>query len=525
MGGVPPPPPAASPSPSPPSNKRRTVRLFWKEAQSVNRSLPSQKSVWSDIDEVKIETDRFISLFELKSKEAPMKKQQSEKRNELRVLDMKRSNAINIGLTIFPPPRTIKSAIINMDERALTKEQIEKLLTMIPTEEEVSSIQDASQESPDVALGSAEQFLLTLSSISELEARLNLWAFKLDYDLLEKEVAESLQDLRDAIDEIQKNKTLKLILATLRSIGNLLNNTKVKGFDITYLSKVPEVKDTQQKQTLLHHVTQCVLDKFPDSSDLYSELGSLTRCSRSDFDVLESTLGNLEKRCKNSWDYLKQIAKHESKAAFRERLSEFLISRAQRIITLNVLHRRLINRFNGMLLYFGTSPKTIETITVQGFARLISEFALEYKTSRDRVLSQKRKKNVKDKRNRTRGKMITETRKFSATEDQMKQKQMESVLRPTDIQVEKRTRSRSNRARMSTDSVSSPAAPPVMSPSDDMTDQIMEQLVKTATQAPNNRSAPVSRRKRSRNAQRKSLRRTLKGGLTDEEKAVIMGKY
>ena len=57
---------------------------------------------------------------------------------------------------------------------------------MIPTEEEISAIQEGMQQSPDVALGSAEQFLLTLSSISELEARLNLWSFKLDYDVLEK---------------------------------------------------------------------------------------------------------------------------------------------------------------------------------------------------------------------------------------------------------------------------------------------------------------------------------------------------
>ena len=57
---------------------------------------------------------------------------------------------------------------------------------MIPTEEEISAIQEAMQSSPDIALGSAEQFLLTLSSISELEARLNLWAFKLEYDFLEK---------------------------------------------------------------------------------------------------------------------------------------------------------------------------------------------------------------------------------------------------------------------------------------------------------------------------------------------------
>ncbi|XP_078493542.1 FH1/FH2 domain-containing protein 3 isoform X3 [Ciona intestinalis] len=521
-GGFPLPPPPMSPTPPPPGsphtsqspNKRRTVRLFWKEAHSKS------KTVWSDIDDVSVENDKFLQLFALKQKEATQKKPQAEKRNELRVLDVKRSNAINIGLTVLPPPRTIKSAILNMDEFALTKEQIEKLLGMIPTEEEITGIQDALQSSPDVALGSAEQFLLTLSSISELEARLNLWSFKLDYDLLEKEVADPLLDLKDAIDELKKNKTLRVILAVVRSIGNLLNNTKVKGFDISYLAKVPDVKDTIHKQSLLHHVTQCVIEKNPDSTDLYSELGALTRCSRVDFDILEETLQGLEKRCKNSWDHLKMIAKHESKAAFRSRLSEFLLNSAQRIITLKVIHRRLINRFKSTLLYFGASTNTTKDTSVQSFARMLSEFALEYRTSRERTLSQKRKKHVKGERNRTRGKMITETRKFSATEEQLKQKQMESVLRPTEVQFEKRSRSRSQKAGKKSEHL--PSSPSVTSP-DDVTDKIMEQLVKTATQVPRERSTPVSRRKRSRNSQRKSLRRTLKGGLTDEEKAVIMG--
>ena len=56
---------------------------------------------------------------------------------------------------------------------------------MIPTEDEVNLIQDAMQSST-APLGSAEKFLLTLSSISELEARLSLWSFKVDYDTLEK---------------------------------------------------------------------------------------------------------------------------------------------------------------------------------------------------------------------------------------------------------------------------------------------------------------------------------------------------
>lgn len=136
------------------------------------------------------------------------------KRQEVIVLDSKRSNAINIGLTVLPPPRTIKTAILNFDEYALNKEGIEvsgarrnkvkshpqillvshmtpcvcpqKILTMIPTEEEKQKIQEAQLASPDVPLGSAEQFLLTLSSISELSARLQLWAFKMDYETTQK---------------------------------------------------------------------------------------------------------------------------------------------------------------------------------------------------------------------------------------------------------------------------------------------------------------------------------------------------
>ena len=56
---------------------------------------------------------------------------------------------------------------------------------MIPTEEEKKKILEAQMENPDIPLGTAEQFLLTLSSISELKPRLQVWAFKLDYEGIE----------------------------------------------------------------------------------------------------------------------------------------------------------------------------------------------------------------------------------------------------------------------------------------------------------------------------------------------------
>lgn len=143
------------------------------------------------------------------------KQHELNKNKEIIVLDPKRSNAINIGMTKLPPPRSIKTAILKMDSTVMNREGIEvrkththhhhgvfiivryliitvfvpsqkKLLTMLPTEEERSKIQEAQSANPELPLGTAEHFLLTLASISELTARLKLWAFKLNYDNIEK---------------------------------------------------------------------------------------------------------------------------------------------------------------------------------------------------------------------------------------------------------------------------------------------------------------------------------------------------
>jgi hypothetical protein len=46
-------------------------------------------------------------------------------KKEVTVLDPKRSNAINIGLTVLPKARTIKGAILKMDSSVINKEGIE----------------------------------------------------------------------------------------------------------------------------------------------------------------------------------------------------------------------------------------------------------------------------------------------------------------------------------------------------------------------------------------------------------------
>ncbi|XP_049990813.1 FH1/FH2 domain-containing protein 3 isoform X4 [Alexandromys fortis] len=521
------------------TKKKKTIRLFWNEVRPFEwpnkNNRRCREFLWSKLEPIKVDTSRLEHLFESKSKELSVTKKTAAdgKRQEIIVLDSKRSNAINIGLTVLPPPRTIKIAILNFDEYALNKEGIEKILTMIPTEEEKQKIQEAQLANPDVPLGSAEQFLLTLSSISELSARLHLWAFKMDYETTEKEVAEPLLDLKEGIDQLENNKTLGFILSTLLAIGNFLNGTNAKAFELSYLEKVPEVKDTVHKQSLLHHVCTMVVENFPDSSDLYSEIGAITRSAKVDFDQLQDNLCQMERRCKASWDHLKAIAKHEMKPVLKQRMSEFLKDCAERIIILKIVHRRIINRFHSFLLFMGHPPYAIREVNINKFCRIISEFALEYRTTRERVLQQKQKRANHRERNKTRGKMITDSGKFSGSspatpsqpqglsyaEDAAEHENMKAVLKTSSLAVEDatpvlgvRTRSRASRGSTSSWNMGTDESPAV---TDDAADEIMDRIVKSATQVPSQRVVPRER-KRSR-ANRKSLRRTLKSGLTPEE--------
>ena len=343
-------------------------------------------------------------------------KQTNSSIREIIVLDHKRSNAINIGMTKLPPPRIIKSAVMKLDSTIMNREGVEKLLTMLPTEEETLRIQEAQEAQPDIPLGTAEQFLVTLSSISGLEARLRLWSFKMEFEVLEREVCDPLMDLKIGLEAIEKNSTFKAVLNVLLTIGNFLNGSESKGFQLEYLSKVPEVKDTVQKHSLLYHMTYWVMETYPNSSDLYSEMGPLIRASRTDFEDLQKTLKRMEYECKNAWDYFKIINKYDgdqqpsNKVATtpdteqapsqivphlnttKTNISEFLEDSAERIILMMNIHKAVMQRYEKFLQWLGIPNYAYGDYRAHTTCKILSEFSLEYRTTRERVLQTIEKK-------------------------------------------------------------------------------------------------------------------------------------
>ncbi|XP_052861128.1 FH1/FH2 domain-containing protein 3 [Anopheles cruzii] len=518
---------------------KKTVKLFWKEVRDDMIPTTLQRTIWDELPEAVVDTQKLEHLFESRAKDLLTKKQQELNKNkEIIVLDHKRSNAINIAMTKLPPPRAIKAAILKMDSTVVTREGIEKLLNMLPTDEERCKIQEAQMLNPEMPLGTAEQFLLTLSSISELGARLKLWAFKLDFENIEKEIAEPLMDLKQGIETLKANLTFKCILSTLLNIGIFLNGAPVKGFQIEYLAKVPEVKDTVHKHSLLHHLCHMVMESQVNTTDLYSEIGSITRASKADFNELAHNITYLEAECKASWDRLKLIGKHDMAPHLKQKLIDFLADCAERIIIVDIVHRRVLNRYRKFLLWLGVPQVRISESRPNEFCRIVSEFALEYRTTRERVQQQIEKKANHRERNKTRGKLIVDVTKLKTQED-LADNQLRTLLGiPTkgpggdevDMSGTLTWRRRRGDATSSPVTSLTTAQPTVGNllqnvvssggrdeSFTDGDDEILESLVKTATKTGNPR--PIQReRKRTRQAVRKSLRRTLKNGLSEEEK-------
>uniref|UniRef100_A0A4W5MPV1 FH2 domain-containing protein n=1 Tax=Hucho hucho TaxID=62062 RepID=A0A4W5MPV1_9TELE len=406
----PPMPPSALPPPLPtgyassmgkPSGCR-TLKLHWRELHSlpplprVSRFGP--QTIWAGLEPVHLDTNRLEYLFETKGNgsicSVLMGRQVRVEIRDLLILGVKRSNIITIALSSLPPPRLLPPAIYTMDCSVLDRED-----SLVPSEEELSLIRKAQAESPHSPLAPAELCLLTLGEITYLSPRLQLWAFALDYDTLEREIAEPLFHLKLAMEQLAANQTFRCILATVLAIGNFLNGCKAGGFELSYLGKLSQVRDTHSRQPLLHHMCVLLLQLYPQSSDLYSDITSVTRTSKvcCDYTQVQSSLSQLEALCKSSWDQLRRDRGGEREGTLRQRLPTFLKECEDRLKVLRAVHRRVINRFHSFLLFLGYSRTMVRETNAADFCKTVSDFSLEYRATRLSILQHREREREREK--------------------------------------------------------------------------------------------------------------------------------
>ena len=89
-----------------------------------------------------------------------------------------------------------------------------------------------------------------------------------------------------------------------------------------------------------------------------------------DWTETEASLDKLQTDLTHSWEYLRAIAKHESftdsiSTEKKMKSAKFLTECTERIKVLEVVHRRVKNRFNKLLLYLGMNLAQAEQQKVE----------------------------------------------------------------------------------------------------------------------------------------------------------------
>lgn len=364
--------------PAPP----KLVKLHW-------RPLPPtslQGTVWQSLPQVEVNLAEFEQLFEVK--DLGKKTQASTvKPKELLVLDPRRSNQINIGIKNLPRIQNLKSAILKMDDKSMTREHVEKLQALMPLEEEIFAIQEMEKENPGIPLGQAEQFLLTIHSIQGLECRLKLWAFKLDFQAMERDICEPLRALKDGIDRVMRSSGLAWYLSIILTVGNTLNRSGSVGFNLEYITKLSTVKDTGgSKKSLLHHIVKKAMESGV-GQEMHEEFQCLKEVVKTDYGELQQNLAGMEAECKNSLGYLKLSSRYDRETG--ELVNTFLQDAAERIINMNRLHRRIMSSYHHLLAWFGL-PHGLHSLgendwSPRKLASLLLDFSREIRETEERI--------------------------------------------------------------------------------------------------------------------------------------------
>lgn len=328
VGGPPPPPGMGMPRalvPRKPVVKpvKKLKKVHWNR---VILPLQGPETVWSSIKEVNFDADEFEDEFAEKTVATKMKAavggaaedddSKKSKKQAVRILDAKRSNAIAILMSSLPKLSQIKQAIVSMDSSSLDETKLSALREQwLAVTEEVrrADLEELSKMSPE-ELDRPEQLLQILLTIPNLPARLQCWAFSLSFNDRREEMVKQLDSIFDGCSALQKSEQVKELLAVVLTLGNYLNGGTPKGqadgFDLEFLLRLSATKGSSST-SLLQYACNLAARSVSDLKEIKGQMRAVYDASSKS--PLDDTMKDVE-RFNDLFNTMKKTMETVSKA-------------------------------------------------------------------------------------------------------------------------------------------------------------------------------------------------------------------
>ncbi|KAJ9568572.1 hypothetical protein OSB04_004538 [Centaurea solstitialis] len=378
QGGSPPPPspsgasgpPGGAPAPpgqggpgrgrgrQPPAKKSNLKPLHW---DKVTRAL--QGSLWEELQRhggQSVPEFDVSDLEELFSAIVPKKKAASSKPEKIQLIDPRRANNTEIMLikVKMPLPEMVP-AILAMDDTRLNSDQVENILKFCPTKQEMDQLKNYTGDLE--LLGKCEHYFLELTKVPRMEAKLNVFLFKIRFNAQLAEFKKSLNIVNSACNEMRTSVKLKEIMKRILYLGNTLNQGTARGsavgFKLDSRLKWNNVRALNNNLTSLHRFCKVLASKTPNLLVFYEDLVSLEAASKIQMKMLAEEMQSINKGLEKVQQELAASANDGPVSeVFHKTLKEFIGVAEAEVTSVTNLYAVVGRNADALALYFGEDP-------------------------------------------------------------------------------------------------------------------------------------------------------------------------
>lgn len=168
----------------------------------------------------------------------------------------------------------LKNILQNLEDEKINSDEIEKLLELGPTDEEIIKLKEYKGDTSLISSG--ERYCYVLANVNRFQVILEAMKFKKRLEMDKNEILKKLNLILESLNSIKDSKNFEIILKMILSIGNYLNTDNAKGnaigINLNVLNMLEIVKsNVAEKYTLLEVLVLNIRTKEQNLLNFYKD--------------------------------------------------------------------------------------------------------------------------------------------------------------------------------------------------------------------------------------------------------------
>ena len=272
--------------------------LHWatvNEEQTKGTIWEGRKRTFSTVQHMFVDVEEIFAPNSSNPKKITAKAS-AKKKTALSFLDPKRTQNLGIALARVWSGSFVDlaNAITHLKADLIGLDNVEKLLKIAPTKEEISLV--SAYNGDVILLNKADRFVHEISTVQRLSGRLEIMLFCGRFNDQKGAISGNIDTIKDASEELSRSERLPEFLGIILSLGNKLNqNTRKQlaaGIKIDSLTKLATTKG-KTGVTVLEYMVENLLKRSPNILDLSQDFTHLKAASTINYGTMQNDIRKL----------------------------------------------------------------------------------------------------------------------------------------------------------------------------------------------------------------------------------------